>query len=521
MPSYLTPGVYFEKADQAEQPVPSVRTDVAAFIGIAQRGPLDQPIACTTFAQFQATFGTYLPNGYLAYAAQAFFQNGGQKFYGVRVAAPKSETVTAGPQPADGSASIVTSVAGFAAGALVTARQTAAANTAGPQPPDRQSSIVNTTAGLTQGSLVRVVQPGPPAVQAWNKVHAVDESTNRIDWALALDAAFDLTNPIVLEAPHQADLVLQSVDSSLNKLTWTAPIEPAFDITQAIALETGAWSARGRLIDSAGNPTIEITASSPGAWGDTLSVHVSHSSLAATATSAVNQPASGASSFVQSVVGFPLDSLVRVYQTHTPAPIVEFRFVSGVDATVNLLQWDDPLAPEFDITKPISFETLEFSLTVYVDGTPLETFPGLSLAPAHTRYVEKAIDGQTSRYIRVKDLSSPAPAPLSFPDPGAVALVDGALLLAGGRDGIAALRPIDFTGDPASAVKLGLRTLEDVDEVSIVAAPDILIEPGPPVTFAPQKPIAPNPCLPGTQPPAAAAPPPPPPSENAPQFTLD
>src|SRR5215469_3956253 len=105
MPTYLTPGVYFEKVDQADAPVPSLRTDIAAFIGIAQRGPVNQPVAATTFAQFQAAFGTYLPNGYMAYAAQAFFQNGGQKFYGVRVAAPEVQTTTSRAQPAGGAAS--------------------------------------------------------------------------------------------------------------------------------------------------------------------------------------------------------------------------------------------------------------------------------------------------------------------------------------------------------------------------------------------------------------------------------
>jgi len=189
-----------------------------------------------------------------------------------------------------------------------------------------------------------------------------------------------------------------------------------------------------------------------------------------------------------------------------------------VDATVNLLQWDTPLAPQFDITKPISFETIEFGLTVYLDRTPVEVFSGMSLVPEHARYVEEAVQ---SRYITATDLHSPAPLPLSLPDPGAVQLVDGALFLEGGRDGIAALQPIDFTGDPASADKTGLRTLEDVDEISIVAAPDILIEPAPPVTLAPVQPPAPNPCLPGTQAPPIAAPPVPPPAETAPEFTLD
>ncbi len=519
MSTHLTPGVYFERADQSDQPIPSVRTDIAAFIGIAQRGPVGQTVAATTFAQFQSTFGAYLPNGYMAYAAQAFFQNGGQKFYGVRVAAPKVETTTAGPQPPDGSASIVVSVAGFAAGALVTATQTDSAAAAGVQPADRLSSIVNTVAGFTEGSLVRILQPGPPQVQVWNKVHAVDAAAKRIYWQQPLDSAFDLTKPIDFTAPHQADMLIQTVDSSLQKLTWASPLEPAFDVTQPIQFASGAWPAHGTFLDAAGNPTIRIDASTPGVWGDSVAVHVSQTHQAATATSALPQPPSGAFSFVQSVVGFPVLSLVRVYQTHSPSPIIGYRFVKVVDPTVNLLQWDTPLVPQFNTAASISFETVEFAFTVYLAGTPYESFTGLSLVPTHPRYVETAVNGN-SQYIVAKDLTSPAAPPLSLPDPGGLELEDGALYLAGGRDGIAALRPIDFTGDPGSTEKLGLRILEDVDEVSIVAAPDILIEPVPPNATAPLPPPVRNPCLPGAPALPTAPPPVPPPAEAAPQFSL-
>jgi hypothetical protein len=78
MPSYVTPGVYFETADQASQQSFAVRTDVSAFIGIAQMGPVNQPVPVDTWEQFQTTFGSFLGNGFLAYSAKAFFANGGQ-----------------------------------------------------------------------------------------------------------------------------------------------------------------------------------------------------------------------------------------------------------------------------------------------------------------------------------------------------------------------------------------------------------------------------------------------------------
>ncbi len=189
---------------------------------------------------------------------------------------------------------------------------------------------------------------------------------------------------------------------------------------------------------------------------------------------------------------------------------------------MNLLIWDSPLQPPLDLTKAISFETIEFSLTVYLNGTAHEIFSGLSLDKRHAKYIESAVNATTSRFISAKDLQSPAPYPDRLPDPGAPQLDDGVLSLWGGRDGIAALTASDFMGNPASEKKWGLRTLEDVDEVSIVCAADILIEPSPAVAYAPLPVAKPNACLSrsslaaGTVPLPVFAP-----VEAAPQFSLD
>ena len=99
MPTYATPGVYFESVDQASQGIAAIRTDIAAFVGIAQKGQLHQALPVNSWEQFQSTFGNFLPNGYLAYAAKAFFENGGQRFYGVRVAAPHPVHAHSGQSP--------------------------------------------------------------------------------------------------------------------------------------------------------------------------------------------------------------------------------------------------------------------------------------------------------------------------------------------------------------------------------------------------------------------------------------
>ena len=73
----------------ADVPIPAaVRTDVAGFVGLAQRGPDHQPVRLASWSQFQAVFGGYDPRCWLAYAVNGFFANGGDACWVVRVVDP-------------------------------------------------------------------------------------------------------------------------------------------------------------------------------------------------------------------------------------------------------------------------------------------------------------------------------------------------------------------------------------------------------------------------------------------------
>ena len=84
--AYRTPGVYFEWLDSAPRAVAPLRTDIAGFVGIAERGPLFQAVKVESWTQFSSTFGGFIPQGYLAYAVDGFFANGGRTCWVVRVA---------------------------------------------------------------------------------------------------------------------------------------------------------------------------------------------------------------------------------------------------------------------------------------------------------------------------------------------------------------------------------------------------------------------------------------------------
>ena len=92
MQSPQTPGVYYERVDASAPAISPLRTDIAGFVGIATRGPLHQPLPVQSWRQFQAYFGDFTGAGYLAYAVRAFFENGGQRCWVVRVAAETAAT---------------------------------------------------------------------------------------------------------------------------------------------------------------------------------------------------------------------------------------------------------------------------------------------------------------------------------------------------------------------------------------------------------------------------------------------
>jgi uncharacterized protein len=86
--AYLTPRVYLEWQDATQPSLTTVRTDIAGFVGIARRGPLHRAVKIESWTQFVRTFGAHTQQGYLAYAVEGFFANGGRACYVVRVADP-------------------------------------------------------------------------------------------------------------------------------------------------------------------------------------------------------------------------------------------------------------------------------------------------------------------------------------------------------------------------------------------------------------------------------------------------
>lgn len=89
------PGVYMQEVSSGVRPIQAASTSTAAFLGVAERGPVGEVRRIFNFTEFQTVYGGFLRDQFLAHAVFQFFNNGGSQCYVGRVANdPKVADVT-------------------------------------------------------------------------------------------------------------------------------------------------------------------------------------------------------------------------------------------------------------------------------------------------------------------------------------------------------------------------------------------------------------------------------------------
>jgi hypothetical protein len=184
----------------------------------------------------------------------------------------------------------------------------------------------------------------------------------------------------------------------------------------------------------------------------------------------------------------------------------------------------DSVVSGFDLSQPILIESVEYTVWVRELGRLIRAYEGLSLVPEHPRYGPRILASLPVLRSSGQLFTLPAaPEPLQIeelrtslrvtPEPIVVTTEHG-MPLRGGADGLSRLTTFDFIGaevDPLASDEQksqkthGLRAIEEVDEIAIVAVPDIHIQPKAALRFSPPPPCIPDPCLP-PGPPALATP---------------
>jgi hypothetical protein len=89
------PGVTITTAVRTGPTSTTVRNSSQAFfIGLAQRGPVDEAVLVTSLAEFEESFGPYVTYANLHPTVQTFFEEGGTQAYIVRVVGPDAASAT-------------------------------------------------------------------------------------------------------------------------------------------------------------------------------------------------------------------------------------------------------------------------------------------------------------------------------------------------------------------------------------------------------------------------------------------
>jgi Bacteriophage tail sheath protein len=504
MTGYRTPGVYYQRADQDAGPIPGLRTDVTGFVGVAERGPIDTPLRVTSWRQYTSVFGGFAPEGLMGYAVRAFFENGGRVCHIARSAALARWTVPVPgmTQPGDGLGSFVVPVDGFVPGGVVT------------------------------------ISADIPAVTFTSQVTAVDPATRLATFSPALGAGFAPDRPTFVRVPDGtvavADLTamqpaggsglileslggiesgqtatifqvgrtiavnrrLAAVEGGGVSLVWERSLVPDVTPGPGLTFATGASEATARFLAETGAPLLDVSASSPGAWGNRLLVR-SLRVVGTTTVSSGPQAADRASTTVAQVSGFTKGDLVRVSQAGS-RPYSQVIVLLGVDAVGRRLswgstdptmaQWSGSVADTFDLSRPLRLERIDLSLTVSAAGSLLAAYPSMSLVPFHPRFAPLVIASDFGSPIRV------APAGDAMSVAADLSPLNAAQWLQGGRDGLAAIVPADMIGDAEG--KRGIAALGTVDEIAILAAPDAFLRRRPAPEFVTPPVCVPDTCLP-------------------------
>ena len=289
-----TPGVYFEYTRRPAT-VAGLRTDVAAFIGYAERGPLLVPLRLTNWRQFVAAFGQPLPYAYLGEAVRGFFSNGGAVCYVVRVADVQvAKEAALNLFGGDGNPSLMV----WASHGLVPDPKTGeplrddqgprrypsqgvwgnritisllpatpgATNTTLPQPDTGEVSYLETLSGFSKHTIVRFAQDGIEAPE-YRRITAITAPLMQVEWDTPIAGlGLDLQRPIRVEIV--AFTLRVAFDGQIVETHSDLTLSPEHDQYAITRLRTDSTLVDAQLAPSWGTDisAIQVMLRDPNRW---------------------------------------------------------------------------------------------------------------------------------------------------------------------------------------------------------------------------------------------------------------
>jgi len=439
MAEFNHPGVYVTE----EPTAPTIRGSgitTGALVGLSEKGPVDTLQLITSFTQFKTIFGPHFKLSgsytYLAFAAEAFFREGGRSCYIVRIAPTDATASSADLDEYDLSTSAGTidaqSVGDW--GNLLSVRvekrapmvvQTAITDEATSQ------IEVDDVSGLETGDLIYINSTGQALDNPLQVVYAID--TSGANPVIETHEALAFTpSPITTGVPANSTVHVATrhrLRTSLVNDVDTSATVSYIDVTAGSALDL----VPGQVVVCVGDDSVSPTAARCAVYGVVDSVvqttgydRINFVSGSATDGTATTIEANGNDTVVS--VEFDLD----VFENNVLVESHRRLSLSRTNARDFIGGGDSGVSPETSFTDGRLYGDLNESTRVTV--TTLATSNAVSNA---------------------KTLVESTP------------LTNSKVVLSGGVDGTN-----DTTQVPASKYTTAIDLLNDADAVSLVAAPD-------------------------------------------------
>ncbi|MBK1657103.1 phage tail sheath family protein [Paracraurococcus ruber] len=475
MPEYLAPGVFVEEVSFRQKSIEGVGTSVAGIVGPTRFGPVrGKPLLCTSYLDFERYFGDArnlvfgaakaVAVNHTAYAARAFFDNGGKQLFVTRV-------VNGGGGQATGAA---LGTASFAANALaIGTGQAAATLTFRARFPGAAGNLDLVFTPRTAENLVTVAVPAEAK-----------------EGDAALVTAADVAQPRLVLAPGG---LAAGIGLPLKSLSGTA----ALAVPDATKPTETQWSfttdSRLLVVDKDGK-TFNDTPAALGILG------LKPDAADALGTVRFRNAAAAVAGGVYSI---GLDARVEAL---LPADALAGRgallvgTLSQDKASFALAKDPNGLAKDVtlpltalaraDTRDPAKVWRRDYAVTAELDGEALFEYGTVSPDPASPLFLPRAMPAKPQKLA--DDVVQPAAAALDGAAPAEAAVVAAleaafepsarrpvspaiaarlVIRLAGGTDGDLP-DAADFRGDQdEQRGSTGFAALEDVDEIAIVLAP--------------------------------------------------
>ena len=223
----------------------------------------------------------------------------------------------------------------------------------------------------------------------------------------------------------------------------------------------------------ANHPGLRIAANSPGVWGNALAVLVRDVNATGAIDSATGYPQGATLIDFDGVTPGAEFTLGDVLQTGGQTYSLTGNAVADETGAVRGAGIDPPLRAAAANNDAVTFQPAGgwFRIQVFENGTPAETYDGLSMDVGQMNYVATRINNISPR-ITVTDLAQNAPAIAGMADRRPVQSTSATVPdpLTNGDDGLSGILPADYVGSPA--VANGLNAFNTLDDVNILAVPE-------------------------------------------------